>query len=104
MPEIFWKDIKWKKTCRNTKICIDLPEDVENVVNHLQDKISCEVHSVKQIKFNKKLEDIPENMGEDMFNKGQFKRYDIMIKFGEETENPREYLEKNVSYNVVQYF
>jgi len=43
-------------------------------------------------------------MGEDMFNKGQFKRYDIMIKFGEETENPREYLEKNVSYNVVQYF
>jgi hypothetical protein len=79
------------------RVCIDLPPRVKKVKNYLEEKLDCDIMGVTPVRLSKKF------TSESLFNRGNFKRYDVSMEFSSRNKDLGEYIENKVYCNVVSY-
>lgn len=79
------------------RICIDLPPRIKRVKPYLEEKLKCDINWIVPIRLSKLF------TSESLFNHGDFKRYEVSMKFPSKKKNLGEYIENKVYCNVVSY-
>jgi hypothetical protein len=85
------------------ELCIDLPLSITDVKGYISRRAKVDVIGFSQIDFVTKVQDFSDKTKEQMFNHGNFNRYDV--KFNSKRRINRKLLERKLSpCSIVYYF